>query len=282
MTDENERLEYDEQLERVEIELLLEGVYRRYGYDFRNYAYPSLRRRIWHRTTMEQLGTISMLQNRVLHNREAFERLLADLVIPVTEMFRDPGMFRWFRERVVPELRSLPFLRLWHAGCASGEEAYSTAILLQEEGLLEQSRIYATDISQQALSRAREGIVSADRYDLYEKNYRMAGGGGDFSRFGEPFRGAWRIKPPLTERIVFAEHNLVTDRSFNEFHAVFCRNVMIYFDPGLRERVHALLFESLADGGFLILGGKETVAFTKFAGRYETWNDEFRIYRKIR
>ncbi|WP_051318513.1 CheR family methyltransferase [Cohnella thermotolerans] len=274
--------EYDEQVERIEIQLLLEAVFRRYGYDFRNYAYPSIRRRIWYRTTMERLATISMLQDRVLHDREAFDRLLTDLVIPVTEMFRDPAMFRWLRERVVPELQHLPFVRAWHAGCASGEEAFSTAILLHEEGMLDRSRLYATDISQTALRRAREGVLPRDRVDLYERNYREAGGSGDFAAYCDTFHGTKRLKASFAERIVFAEHNLVTDRSFNEFHLIFCRNVMIYFNPELRERVHQLLYESLADGGFLILGGKETVAFTKFSARYETWNDEYRIYRKVR
>jgi chemotaxis protein methyltransferase CheR len=274
--------EYDEQLERLEIRLLLEAVFSRYGYDFRNYSYPSMRRRIWHRATMEQLGTISMLQHLVLHDREAFERLLGDLVIPVTELFRDPGMFRYFRRKVAPELAKLPFVRIWHAGCASGEEAYSSAIVLEEERLLDHSRIYATDISQTALQRAREGIVPPDRMEVYEKNYETAGGTRSIAAYCGRASGMARLKPAIADRIVFAEHNLVTDRSFNEFHVIFCRNVMIYFNAELRDRVHTLLYESLADGGFLILGGKESVAFTRLANRYEIWSDEHRIYRKVR
>ncbi|MBB6731976.1 CheR family methyltransferase [Cohnella zeiphila] len=274
--------EYDEQLEKLEIRLLLEAVFNRYGHDFRNYSYPSMRRRIWHRATMEQLGTISMLQHLVLHDRDAFERLLGDLVIPVTELFRDPGMFRFFRGKVAPELAKLPFVRIWHAGCASGEEAYSSAIVMDEKGLLDHSRIYATDISRQALQRAREGVVPPDRMEAYERNYEDSGGAQSIAAYYGEAGGVFRLKPSIADRIVFAEHNLVTDRSFNEFHVIFCRNVMIYFNSDLRDRVHALLYESLADGGFLILGGKESVAFTRLAGRYEIWSDEHRVYRKVR
>ncbi|WP_246469582.1 CheR family methyltransferase [Cohnella nanjingensis] len=282
MTDRGEPQAYDEKLEKIEIEVLLEAVFLRYGYDFRYYAYPSLRRRIWHRMSLEQLPTISLLQDRVLHQREAFERLLADLSIPVTEMFRDPGMFMAVRGGVLPVLKDAPFLRVWHAGCASGEEAYSMAILLEEEQLLGRSRIYATDISESCLQRARKGVIPIDRMRLYTKNYQAAGGKRTFSSYYEVAHGSATLDAALGERIVFAEHNLVTDRSFNEFQIIFCRNVMIYFNAALRERVHGLLYESLAPGGFLILGGKESVAFTGFASRYEAWNDEFRIYRKVR
>ncbi|MBN2979787.1 CheR family methyltransferase [Cohnella algarum] len=274
--------EYDEQLEKLEIELLLEGLFRAYGYDFRHYAFPSLRRRIWHRIGLERLNTVSALQERVLHDREAFDRLLSDLVIPVTELFRDPGLFAYIREKLAPALGRLPFARIWHAGCASGEEAYSMAILLEEEGILSKSRIYATDINHAALKTARDRLVPCDRYEQYRKNYERSGGKADFALYvdGDPEDG-FTLKRRLNERIVFAEHNLVTDRSFNEFHAIFCRNVMIYFNPELRNRVHRLLYESLADGGFLILGGKESISFTKYEDKYETWNDEFRVYRKI-
>jgi chemotaxis protein methyltransferase CheR len=272
----------DEQLEKLEIELLLEGVYRRYGYDFRRYAFPSLRRRIWHRINLERLGTISALQEKVLHDRDSFERLLSDLVIPATEMFRDPGLFLFLRERIAPILSRLPFVRVWHAGCASGEEAYSTAILFEEEGILAKSRLYATDISRSALRRARERIIPADRCGQYARNYELAGGKSDFSDYCEREHDLVLMKRRLHERIVFAEHNLVTDQSFNEFQVIFCRNVLIYFNSELRDRVHGLLFESLAKGGFLILGGKESIAFTRYADCYETWNEEYRIYRKIR
>lgn len=273
---------YDERLEKIEIEGLLEAVFKRYGHDFRNYAYPSLRRRIWHRASSEQLATVSLLQNLVLHDREAFERLLADLVIPVTEMFRDPGMFKVLRQSMMPLLKETPFLRVWHAGVATGEEAYSMAIMLEEARMLGKSRIYATDISESSLQRARQGVISLDRINLYAHNYESSGGSEAFNSFYASNHGTAVLHPRFLERIVFAEHNLVTDRSFNEFQVIFCRNVMIYFDTALRERVHGLLYDSLSPGGFLILGNKESVAFTSFAGRYETWNDEYRIYRKLR
>ncbi|MDG0810843.1 CheR family methyltransferase [Cohnella rhizosphaerae] len=282
MTDFLDNSPYDERLEKIEIESLLEALFKRYGYDFRNYAYPSLRRRIWHRASIEQLETISLLQNLVLHDRDAFERLLSDLVIPVTEMFRDPGLFQILRARVMPILKEASFIRVWHAGCATGEEAYSMAILLDEIGMLNHSRIYATDISEASLQRARQGLISQERMSLYAHNYEQSGGKAPFASFYETNHGQAMLHARYLERIVFAEHNLVTDRSFNEFQIIFCRNVMIYFDNELRERVHALLYESLSPGGFLVLGNKESVAFTSFAGRYETWNDEYRIYRKPR
>ncbi|MBB6637877.1 CheR family methyltransferase [Cohnella thailandensis] len=272
---------YDEQLEKLEIKLLLEAVYLEYGYDFRQYAYPSLRRRIRRRALLEKQEDISSLQGRVLHDRDAFERLLSDLVIPVTELFRNPATFRWLRERLTDGLRDVSFLRVWHAGCATGEEAYSSAIWLEEEGMLGQARIYATDISRAALNRAREGQLPKDRFPLYDSNYREAGGQSELSRHCEEEEGFFTFKASLKERIVFAEHNLATDRSFNEFHLIFCRNVMIYFDPSLRERVHRLFYESLAPGGILVLGGKESLAFTSHADHYETLSEEHRVYRKI-
>jgi len=272
----------DAELEKIELALLLEAVYQRYGYDFRDYSFSSIRRRIWHRINLEGLSSISALQEQVLHREEAFLRLLGDLVIPVTEMFRDPGMFQAFRKDVAPELRKLPCVRVWHAGCSTGEEAYSTAILLQEEGLLDKARIYATDIHDDALRRAKDGVIPIDRMKLYTKNYLASGGKREFSSYYESDRGRVALKPFLRDHVVFARHNLVTDSSFNEFHVVFCRNVMIYFNPRLRNRVHSLFYESLATGGFLVVGGKESISFTPTAERYETWIDAHRIYRKTK
>jgi len=270
------------ELEKLEMALLMEGIFQRYGYDFRDYSFPSLRRRVWHRIHLEEgLDTISALQERVLHNAEAFQRLLGDLFIPVTEMFRDPGMYRAFRKDVVPELRKLPYFRVWHAGCSTGEEVYSMAILLHEEGLLERARIYATDINEEALRRAKSGAIPIDRMKLYTKNYQEAGGEREFSGYYASDRGTVLLKPFLTDNVVFARHNLVTDSSINEFHVVLCRNVMIYFNSQLRNRVHSLFYDSLANEGFLVVGGKESISFTPMAERYETWNDTYRIYRKF-
>jgi len=272
----------DEELEKIEIGLLLEGIYRRYGYDFRNYAYPSIRRRIWHRIRLDGLTNVSSLQEKVMHHTEAFQRLLGDLVIPVTEMFRDPDMFLAFRRDVVPQLRKLPYIRIWHAGCSTGEEAHAMAILLHEEGLLDRTRIYATDISESALLRAKDGTLPIDRMRMYTKNYQAAGGLRAFSDYYVSDHGIVMLKPSLRHNIVFARHNLVTDRSFNEFHVIFCRNVMIYFNAGLRDRVHRLLYESLAENGIMVVGGRETLSFTPLADRYETMHEQHRIYRKTR
>jgi chemotaxis protein methyltransferase CheR len=272
----------DGELEKIEIALLLEGIYRRYGHDFRNYSYASIRRRVWHRIHLEGLANVSSLQERVMHDFEAFQRLLSDLVIPVTEMFRDPEMFLIFRRDVLPALRKLPYIRIWHAGCSTGEEAYSMAILLHEEGLLDKSRIYATDINDAALQRANDRTMPIDKMKLYTKNYQAAGGQHTFSDYYVSDHGIVMLKPFLSRNIVFARHNLVTDRSFNEFHVIMCRNVMIYFNNDLREHVHQLFYESLSPNGFLILGGKESISFTPMTDRYDTLNDQHRIFRKAR
>ncbi len=272
--------ERDAELEKIETALLLEGIYQRYGYDFRDYSSSSVGRRIRHRMRLEGLDDISSLLRNVLHDSDAFRRLLGDLIIPVTELFRDPEMFLAFRRNVAPELRKLPFVRIWHAGCSTGEEVYSLVVLLHEEGLLDKSRIYATDISEEALQRARDGILPIDRMQQYTRNYQAAGGTGEFSSYYASERGIVMLKPFLREKIVFARHNLATDSSFNEFHVVFCRNVMIYFNSELSNRVHGLFYDSLAAGGFLVLGGRESLSFTPIEDRYETWNDAHRIYRK--
>lgn len=278
----SDRESSDGELEKIEITLLLEGIYRRYGYDFRNYTYASIHRRIRHRIHMEGLTNVSALQERVMHYSDTFDRLLQDLVIPVTEMFRDPQMFHTFRKDVVPFLRTLPYIRIWHAGCSTGEEVHSMAILLHEEGLLDKTRIYATDISESALLRAKDGVIPIDRMKQYTKNYQEAGGSQSFSEYYASEHGIVILKPLFRSNIVFARHNLVTDRSFNEFHVIMCRNVMIYFNPRLRDHVHKLFYESLAEEGFLIVGSKESISFTPMSERYETWHDQHRIFRKIR
>ncbi|WP_256761203.1 protein-glutamate O-methyltransferase CheR [Cohnella sp. WQ 127256] len=272
----------DSELVKIEIGLLLEGIYRKYGYDFRNYSYASIRRRIWHRIRLEGLPNVSSLQERVMHNGDVFHRLLGDLMIPVTEMFRDPEMFLAFRQEVVPYLRKLPNIRIWHAGCSTGEEVHSMAILLHEEGLLERTRIYATDINESAMNTAQNGFIPIDKMKQYTKKYQMAGGMQSFSDYYESEHGIVKLKPFLRQNIVFARHNLVTDSSFNEFHVIMCRNVMIYFNTLLRDQVHTLFYESLAQEGYLIVGSKETITFTPTADKYETRYDQHRIFRKLR
>jgi chemotaxis protein methyltransferase CheR len=273
---------YDSDLEQVEIELLLEGIFRHYGFDFRSYAYSSIRRRLWKRLEAEGLATISELQARVLHDTAAMERLLLDLSVNVTSMFRDPGFYQAFRESVVPMLRTYPFIRIWHAGCSTGEEVYSTAIVLEEEGLLERSRIYATDINDVVLQHARDGIFPLNRMQEYTENYIKAGGKRSFSEYYTAKYDGALFSPSLTRNVVFAQHNLVTDRSFSEFNVIFCRNVLIYFDRELQQQVHGLFYESLTTFGILGLGSKESLKFSKYEPCYERLHAREKLYRKIK
>ncbi len=273
---------YNPDLERIEIELLLEGVFRHYGFDFREYAYSSIRRRLWKRIQAEGLSSVSELQALVLHVPEAMERLLLDLSVSVTSMFRDPGFYVAFREKVVPLLRTYPFIRVWHAGCSTGEEVYSTGILLEEEGLLDRTRIYATDINDSVLQKARAGIFPLDRMQEYTENYIRAGGKRAFSEYYTAMYDGALFSPALTRNVVFAQHNLVTDRSFAEFTVIFCRNVLIYFDRELQNRVHNLFYDSLVTFGVLVLGAKESLRFSKYEPCYERLDRTEKIYRKVR
>src|ERR671917_2454300 len=260
---------YDPALERLEIELLLEGIYRHYGFDFRSYAYASIRRRLWKRIEAEGLQSITALQDRVLHEPDMMEKLLLDLSINVTAMFRDPKFYVAFRQQVVPLLRTYPFIRLWHAGCSTGEEVYSMAILLDEEGLYDRARIYATDINDVVIQRAKSGIFPLDRMQEYTENYINAGGKRSFSEYYTAKYDGALFSPGLLRNIVFSQHNLVTDRSFSEFNVILCRNVLIYFDRELQNRVHQLFYDSLVMFGILCLGSKESLKFSKYEPCYE-------------
>ncbi len=273
---------YNPELEQIEVELLLEGIYQQYGFDFRSYAYASIKRRLWRRIEAEGLSTISGLQECVLHEPAMMEKLLLDLSINVTAMFRDPGFYRVFREQVIPTLRTYPFIRLWHAGCATGEEVYSMAILLEEEGLNERSRIYATDINEVVLQKAKSGIFPIERMQEYTENYIAAGGKQAFSDHYTAKYGGALFSPNLTRNVVFSQHNLVTDGSFSEFNVILCRNVLIYFDKTLQSRVHTLFYDSLAMFGILVLGSKESLRFSPHEGFYEQINGPEKIYRKVR
>jgi chemotaxis protein methyltransferase CheR len=272
---------YDLELERIEIDLLLEGVFRRYGFDFRAYAPASLRRRLWKRVEAERLTTISALQARVLHDSAALDRMLLDLSVNVTSMFRDPGFYRTFREVVVPLLRTYPFIRIWHAGCSTGEEVYSTAIILHEEGLLDRARIYATDINDAVLRHARGGIFPLNRMQEYTANYIRAGGTRSFSEYYTAKYDGALFNPMLTKNVVFSQHNLVTDQSFSEFNVIFCRNVLIYFDRDLQHRVLKLFYDSLVTFGVLCLGAKESLRFSEFEECYERLDSREKVYKKI-
>jgi chemotaxis protein methyltransferase CheR len=270
-----------EDVDEIELALLLEGVYRRYGFDFREYAPASLRRRVWRRVHAEGLTTLSALQDKLLHDPASMERLLLDLSINVTAMFRDPSFYAAFREKVVPALRTYPFTRIWVAGCSTGEEVYSLAILLQEEGVYDRTRIYATDINESVLERARAGVFPLDKMREYTQNYINAGGKRAFSEYYLAKYDGAQFQRSLVENVVFAQHNLVSDRSFNEFNAIVCRNVMIYFDRSLQDRVHRLFYESLTMFGVLVLGAKESIRFSPFDERYEDLDANERMFKKV-
>ena len=267
-------------LEDIELDLLLEGVLRRYGMDFRGYARASLRRRVWNMVNAQKLETISALQARVLHQPAAMDGLLQHLSVNTTTMFRDPSFFATFREKVVPHLFSVPFVRIWHAGCSTGEEVYSLAILLMEAGLYERSRIYATDMNAVVVERAKSGIFPLEHMREYTANYMRAGGVSAFSDYYTANYDHAIFKAALRKNIVFAQHNLVSDGTFNEFNVILCRNVLIYFGPQLQERVHRLFHQSLRRFGVFALGRGETLRHTVLEGDYDELDTQERIYRR--
>ena len=224
---------------------------------------------------------MSALLDKLLHDPATMERLLLDLSINVTAMFRDPTFYVAFREKVVPVLRTYPFARIWIAGCSTGEEVYSLAILLREEGMYERTRLYATDINESVLERAREGVFPLEKMQEYTNNYIRAGGTRAFSEYYVAAYDGAQFDRALVENVVFAQHNLASDRSFNEFNAIVCRNVMIYFDKTLRDRVHGLFHESLSSFGILALGHKESIRFSRFERHYEELDAAEKLYRKV-
>jgi chemotaxis protein methyltransferase CheR len=266
--------------EDLELELLLEGIFRRYGYDFRGYATATLRRRLWRRADLEGIPTLIGLLDRVLHDPACLDRLLGDLSINVTEMFRDPSFHRAVRERAIPVLRTYPFVRIWVAGCSTGEEVVSLAITLREEGLLERSRIYATDMNAAALRQAARLRFPAEEIELYARNYERSGGPGHLSDHFEMDGKDAAFDPALGRNLVFAQHNLASDRSFNEFHLILCRNVMIYFGRDLQRHVHELFLDSLASLGLLGLGRKEAISDPSIAERYEPLDAAEKLFRR--
>lgn len=271
-----------DELEKIEIQLLLEGIYLWYGFDFRNYSFSFLQRRIWHRIRAEKLTSISSLQEKVLHDPRVMDRLFADLSINVTEMFRNPRFFMTLRKKVIPLLRDDPYIRIWVAGCSSGEEAYSLAILLHEEGLYEKTRIYATDMQDSILIKAKQGVFPLRNMQIYTNNYLQAGGTRAFSEYYTAKQEEVIFHPFLSNNIVFAQHNLVTDGSFNVFHVILCRNVMIYFNNLLQNNVHKLIYESLSCSGVLGLGNREGIKFTSYENCYEEIDSAEKLYSKIK
>ena len=265
----------------IEITLLIEAIFLKYSYDFRNYSGASVKRRILHAIKQLKCESISELQARVLHEPNVFMELLQYLTIPTTEMFRDPDYFLALRQEVIPFLKTYPSLKIWIAGCSTGEELYSIAILLKEESLLERSIIYATDINPVSLEKARKGIFSLERVRSYTNNYQHAGGKRAFSDYYTAAYESALFDRSLCENISFADHSLATDSVFAEIHLISCRNVMIYFNHELQERALGLFHESLCRRGFLGLGSKESLDFSGYANLFEPLIKQQRIFRKI-
>ena len=278
MNQETEQIEN----ERLEIKLLLEAIYHKYGYDFRNYACAHTKRRLEHRLNLDSMENYSAMQHRLIHDEAFFNTLLLDLSINVTEMFRDPWVYSKVRELVVPHLKTYPFIKIWHAGCSAGQEVYSMGILLEEEGIKERSQIYATDFNELILQKAKQGIYPMDVIREYTANYQKSGGKQSFSDYYTADYDNVVIKQSLKDKVLFSSHNLVTDGVFGEMNLIFCRNVLIYFDRELQNRVFNLFYESLCPGGFLCLGSKESLRFSSVADKFEVVSGREKIYRKKR
>lgn len=270
------------ELEEIEIKLLLEGIFQQYGYDFRDYAFSSLKRRILKSVEDEKLKSISGFQEKILHEIECMNCFLDTMSISVTEMFRDPGFYFSFRKIFAQKLKGNPHIKIWHAGCSTGEEVYSMAILLLEEGLLKKTLLYGTDINEKAVNSAKDGIYRLKEMQGWTNNYLASGGTESFSNYYSAKYDNAIMKQELKNRIVWSVHNLVTDKSFNEFDIIVIRNVMIYFNDALQAHVHNLIYESLMINGFLILGSKENLKFSPFESCYNEIDGKWKIYQKIK
>ncbi|MBA1293132.1 protein-glutamate O-methyltransferase CheR [Pseudomonas lurida] len=264
----------------IELRLLIEAIYLKYSYDFRDYSGASVKRRVAHAMRQFDCATISALQERVLHDPAAFMQLLQFLTIPVSEMFRDPSHFLAIRQEVVPLLKTYPSIKIWIAGCSTGEEVYSMAILLREEGLLERTIIYATDINPASLDKAKQGIFSLENVRAYTSNYQQAGGQRSFADYYTAAYDYAIFDKTLRENVTFADHSLATDSVFSETQLISCRNVLIYFNKKLQDRAFGLFHESLCHRGFLVLGSKETLDFSGYSKHFEPLVKQERIYRK--
>ncbi len=270
------------QIEALELDLVLEAIVRRYGFDFRQYARSSITRRVRHGMTVEGFDTLAAYLEKLIRDPACMARLIEMISVHATGMFRDPGFYAVLRQEVVPLLRTYPFVRIWHAGCSSGEEVYSMAILLHEEGIYDRCRIYATDMSDTLLARAQSGIFPLSSMQQYTARYHDAGGRQDFSQYYTADHQNAIFREPLKRNVVFSQHNLVSDSPFNEFNLVLCRNVMIYFNGELRQRVQDILHRSLAHFGILGLGMKESLRYTSLNAAYEELPGNVRLYRRVR
>lgn len=267
------------ELDNTEMHYFLKSVEKRYGYDFSGYSKSSLKRRLERYLQQSKMESLTKLLPALLSSETLFVDFLQNITVNVTEMFRDPWFYKKLKEEVIPSLASYPFIKIWHAGCSTGEEVYSLAILLQEAGLLRRSRQYATDINPQVLNRAKEGVVSLQHMKEYTQNYLQAGGQEEFSQYYTVKDNQAHFDELLKQNMVFSIHNLVTDQSFNEFNLVICRNVLIYFDKDLQSKTIHLFTESLSPLGYLALGSKESLLFSEDSPRYETLDNKAKIYR---
>lgn len=275
-----EKLEQANKNINIEIELFLEAIFQKYGYDFRQYGRAHIKRRLLHRMAGSKVSSISAMQHKLIYDEAFFELILKDFSINVTEMFRDPGYHKQVREEVIPILKTYPYIKIWHAGCSSGEEVYSMAIMLKEEGLYDRTQIYATDFNQEILKKAREGIYPIEKIKEYTLNYQKSGGKYSFSDYYTAKYESVIINNDLKKNIVFADHNLTIDKVFAEVHMIVCRNVLIYFNKELQDKVVNLFEESLVQGGYLCLGSKETIRFAGNYKNFEVIDDKEKIYKR--
>ena len=266
-------------IEQIELELLLEAIYRRYGYDFRQYSQASIRRRIQHHLTRTRVGSMSELIAKILYDEALFQSLFFDMSVTVTEMFRDPWFYLVLREKVIPFLKTFPFINVWQAGCSTGEEVYSLAILLEEEGLYKRAHIYATDFNDAVLEKAKTRIYPLERIKGYTINYQKAGGKNSLADYYRAQYQSVIMDASLQKNITFANHNLATDSVFGEMHLILCRNVLIYFDRPLQDRVLSIFRDSLLYNGFLCLGSKETIHFSKVKEDFVEFGPKEKIYQ---
>lgn len=266
-------------LKEEEISLLLNDVAAIYGYDFRQYSRASLKRRLNRICLVDRFSSFAELRYRVVNDRSYLQRFVEEITVNVTEMFRDPNFYKMLRDEVMPRLGTYPLIRIWIAGCSTGEEAYSVAILLKEANLYHKSLMYATDINPSVLEKATKGIFPLNQMKLYSENYILSGGKHDFSQYYVAGHDFAKFESSLSERMILSTHNLVSDTSFNEFQLILCRNVLIYFDKDLQDRVFRIFDESLQNLGYLALGAKETLRFSKIESRYRQIGEE-KIWRK--
>jgi len=268
--------------ESLEIQMLLEAIHQKYGYNFKDYANAHTKRRLKHRLNISNMDNYAQMMHRVIYDEDFFNNLLLDLSINVTEMFRDPWFYKKVRQDLIPLLKTYSFIKIWHAGCSAGQEVYSMSILLEEEGMKHRSQIYATDFNELILEKARNGIYPLDVMKTYTGNYQQSGGKNDFSNYYTADYDHVIFKRSLKEKVLFSSHNLVTDGVFGEMNLILCRNVLIYFNRQLQNRVLKLFYDSLCPGGYLCLGSKESLKFSDMEDKFEAVAGREKIYKKKR